>query len=105
MGFLSLIVISSLVSCWIFTGIVIGLSCVGITIPDVLIQYYFITFGVELGATAMIQIVKYFIEKTEVCNKIKLKKENNIPLESADFDTSENADGMFGSYYGGESCG
>lgn len=105
MGFLSFMVILSLVSCLIFTVTTIVLSCMGITIPDTLIQYFFITFGVEIGSTATIRIAKYFVNKTEVSDKVKLKKENDMPLESQDFNPPSDIDNTFGNYNGGEYFG
>lgn len=84
MNFLTISVILCFAICIIFTVAIIVLSCFGYEIPETLIQYFFMTFGLELGATAAIKISKYAINKKELQNKIKLFKEYGFELTKED---------------------
>lgn len=94
--FLKLTVFTALSVCLVFTVVVLVVSCRGISVPDVLIQYFFITFGVELAATAAIKIAENALKKKEVDDRITSLKENNITPERADFKAEESYD-----YYDG----
>lgn len=101
MNFLTGSVIFSLVSCLIFTVVVIILSAFGVMIPDTLIQYFFITFGTELGCAALIKIANHLIKKQEVKDKINLLKQNDLPIEKKDITNDEDSEEFEdGIYYG-----
>lgn len=101
MNFLTVSVVLSFVSCLLFTVVVIILGANDIYVSDTLIQYFFMTFGLELGASAAIKITKHFIKKQEIEDKIKNIKENNLTLEKKDLENSGD-DNEFedGIYYG-----
>ena len=99
---LTVAVIASFVSCIFFTIVSVILSCKGIMLSDTLIQYFFLTFGIELGATAAIKITKSIIAGKETDDKIKRLKENNLEIDKKVITTTSNNiyDDDSGGYYG-----
>lgn len=93
MKFLTGAVIASFIACLVFTVVVIVLSCFGYAVPDTLIQYFFMAFGLEFGAAAAIKISKHQIKKAEVKERIGMIKENNLELDKTDLKNSSTSDG------------
>ena len=84
MNFLTFSVLFGFIACIIFTVVVMILEANYIEVSDTLIQYFFMTFGLELASTAAIKIAKYTIGKKKVEDKIKNLKENNIEIKQED---------------------
>ena len=80
MNFLKVLVLASFMVCLLFTAITIVLCCIGIVLPDTLIQSFFTVFGGELGAAALIKIAKYITNDTTIADRLRRKKENKVPL-------------------------
>lgn len=88
MKFLSLCVAISLILCVLFTITVLLFSANDLLVPDVLIQYFFTVFGIELGASALIKIAKYVINRKEISDKLKNIKANDLEVDKQDLKTS-----------------
>lgn len=102
MKFLKRTVVLALIACLLFTAVVIALSVCGIAVPDVLIQYFFVVFGVELAATAFIRIADKTLERLSIKAKIADMKSENIKPEREDFQSNSNSDYYTNNYdYGG----
>lgn len=91
MKFLKKTVILSLVSCLLFTVIVILLSYFGVILPDVLIDKFYLVFGIELGATMFIKIADAYIERQKIRDKISDMKDEGISPEREDFRSESNS--------------
>lgn len=92
MQFLTLSVILCFVSCIAFAVVVLVFNANGIDVSDSLIEWFFKVFGVEFAAAAAIRISKYTIEKAKTKDKIKLIKENDLPLDKEDLTVSDDED-------------
>lgn len=101
MKFLTVSVVFSFFSCIAFTVAVIVLETHDVMISDTLIQYFFMTFGLEFGASAAIKIAKYITKKQEVKDKVENIVNNNLPIDKNDLDSSNDDDDFDdGTYYG-----
>lgn len=96
MDFLKIIVVLSIVLC-IAGGIVSVFfqAITGVELSPTLIDKWYTVFGLELGASALIQVTKIMTDEIKRRNKIKHMKENDIKLERSDFNNEQN------DYYGG----
>ena len=88
-GTLTKFVVFSLFSCVLYTAIVIACAYHGVFVPDILTEYYFKVFGMEIGASAIITVVKYFVQKQKKNDTINMLKENNIDVSKEDIVSSE----------------
>lgn len=71
MKFLKRTVVLALIACLLFTVTVIALSICCVTVPDTLIQYFFVVFGTELAATSFIKIADTVVKRAAVKSKIE----------------------------------
>ncbi len=85
MKFLKRTVLLSLLACLLFTAVVILLSIFGVTLPDTLIQYFFVVFGTELAATSFIKIADTVLKRAQVKAKIEDMKKDGITPEREDY--------------------
>lgn len=85
MKFLKRTVLLSLLACLLFTAVVILLSIFGVSLPDTLIQYFFVVFGTELAATSFIKIADTVLKRVQVKAKIEDMKKDGITPEREDY--------------------
>ena len=102
MKFLTVSVILSFIACLGFTTVCIILSCLGYTVSDTLIQWFFTVFGVEFATAGAIQIVKYRVKKQEVQDYIEELKQNGFELSKTDFKAKNNDDYYYYNDYEGD---
>lgn len=92
MKFLTASVVASFIVCIIFTIVVLVMGAFDIMVSDTLIQYFFMTFGLELGASAAIKITKHVVKKKELEEKINNIKSNGFDLDKNDLNSSDEDD-------------
>jgi hypothetical protein len=107
MKFLTLSVILSFAACLVFAAVCLILNCLGYTVSDTLIEWFFKVFGVEFAAAAAIKISNHIIKKDEIKDRIRNIKENNLEVEKKDLTPSNQNQGYYytGDDYGGDEFG
>ena len=101
MRFLKRTVVLALIACLLFTAVVIALSICGVAVPDVLIQYFFVVFGVELAATSFIKIADTVVKRAAVKAKIEDMKKAGITPERSDYKADSDINSYDYNDYGG----
>lgn len=103
MNFVGAMVIISLALCVVFAAVVLIFNFIGIEVSDTLIDMFYRTFGVEIGAAALLQIVKYRTSRAKRDDEVKAIKKEGFEVEKEDLKiTEENDDFYEGRYYNGE---
>ena len=97
MKFLSVIVVISIILC-VIGGVVsvIFQTTTGVELSPTLIDKWYTVFGIELGASAVIQIAKIVTDELKRRNRIAHMKENGIQPKHSDFKNEQ--DSYFGEY-------
>lgn len=90
-------VLASFVMCAIYAAVAIALTVKGYELSDTLTQYFYLTFGIEFGASAAIKIAKHITKDVETERRIRRIKREGLPLEKADL--KEKTDNTYEEYY------
>jgi hypothetical protein len=91
MKFLSVIVVASIILCIICGIVAVVFQAVsGEELSPTLVDNWYTVFGIELGATALIQITKTITDEIKRRNKIKHMTENGIEPKHSDFSGTQN---------------
>lgn len=100
MRFLKHTVVLALIACLLFTVTVIALSICCVTVPDTLIQYFFVVFGTELAATSFIKIADTVVKRAAVKSKIEDMKKDGITPERSDYKADSDINDYYNDYGG-----
>lgn len=99
MKFLSSVVIVSLVLCVIYGITAVFFQAVtGEELSPTLTDKWFTVFGIELLATAIIQITKTIVTNLKMRNKIEYMKQNGLNPKHSDFNSSEDSGYYYNDY-------
>ena len=86
--FLSMMVVASLLLCVLYGVIAIIFQWItGSELSPTLTEKWFQIFGIEIGGTTLIYIVKRIVSIWRIEDKIELKKKEGFELKESDFDT------------------